>query len=132
MPKGKDRGLPSLETQAVAAHRAYLDALVSWDAALHMATCPICRPEGWSEAEGSRRCDTAEIEKERCRRLFRDLCDDLGYVPSGHGLALPDEKRSCRQADKPDQSTDIALDHPSKETTRTIARGPKTDQASES
>lgn len=30
-------------------------------------------------------------QKERRRVVFRDLCDELGYVPDGHDVALPPE-----------------------------------------
>ncbi|AEI04702.1 hypothetical protein OCA5_pOC16701350 (plasmid) [Afipia carboxidovorans OM5] len=83
----------SLEARTIAAHRAYLDALVAWELAVHQAACPICRPEQMSEDEHSRCCDTAEAEKERCRIAFRDLCQELGFVPTGHGIKLPPESR---------------------------------------
>ena len=95
MSRGKDGSKLFLETRTVAAQRAYLNALVEWDGVLHKASCPVCRPEGWSEDESARRCETAEIEKERCRLIFRGLCDDLGYVPAGYGVTLPDSDFPC-------------------------------------
>jgi hypothetical protein len=62
---------------------------------LAMATCPICRPEGLTEEEHALRCDSADTEKERRRVAFRDLCDDLGYVPKGYGVKLAPETKSC-------------------------------------
>ncbi len=90
-----------LETQAIAAHRAYVDALVAWERTIHRATCPVCRPEGLSDDEQGRQCDVAEADKERCRVAFRDLCDELGYVPKGHGIGVPadDQSRFCRKCD---------------------------------
>jgi hypothetical protein len=90
-----------LETQAVAAHRAYVEALVAWERSIHRATCPICRPKGVSDAEQGRRCEVAEAEKERCRAAFRDLCDELGYVPTGYGVHMPPEDQSnfCQKCD---------------------------------
>lgn len=78
----------SLESQTVAAHRAYVEALAAWEKVVHMASCPICRPEGLTDKDHERRCDSAELEKERRRIAFRDLCDELGYVPEGHGIGL--------------------------------------------
>ncbi len=95
MSRGRDRGQPSVETQAVAAQRAYLEALAAWDRTLHLMNCPICRPPEWSAEEGTRRCEAAEAEKERRRIVFRDLCDRLGYVPTGHGITLPDDSWPC-------------------------------------
>ncbi len=94
----------SLELQAVAAHRAYVEALAAWEQVFHMASCPICRPEGLTVEEHERRCHNAEIEKERRRVAFRDLCDELGYVPEGRGIALsapscPAARRMVRQSD---------------------------------
>ena len=90
-----------LETQAIAAHRAYVDALVAWERTIHRATCPVCRPKGVSDEEQGRQCDIAEADKERCRAAFRDLCDELGYVPKGHGIGVPaeDQSRFCRKCD---------------------------------
>jgi len=79
----------SLESQTVAAHRAYVEALAAWEKVVHMASCPICRPEGLTDKDHERRCDSAELEKERRRVAFRDLCDELGYVPEGRGIELP-------------------------------------------
>ncbi|WP_244624025.1 MULTISPECIES: hypothetical protein [unclassified Bosea (in: a-proteobacteria)] len=78
----------SLESRAVAAHRAYVEALAAWEHSFHVASCPICRPEGLTDEEHADRCDSAQIEKERRRLAFRDLCDELGYVPEGHGVEL--------------------------------------------
>lgn len=103
MASGKERRDNPLESQAVAAHRAYVNALAEWERAYHLASCPICLPEGVSDAEHTRRCESAETEKERRRVAFRDLCDELGYVPSGHSITLPTEGKSCpRQHDDAD------------------------------
>jgi hypothetical protein len=91
----KGRSQKLREARVVAAQRAYLDALVEWERMLHQIVCPACRPDGVSDAEQARRCRRAEAEKERLRLIFRDLCDELGYVPEGHGIALPDEGQSC-------------------------------------
>jgi hypothetical protein len=96
-----ERQETSLESKAVAAHRAYVEALATWEHVLHLATCPICRPEGLTDEEHAFRCESAQAEKERLRVAFRDLCDELGYVPKGHGVKLAPETRRCanRRAD---------------------------------
>lgn len=91
MAKAGERRDSALESQAVSAHRAYVEALASWERALHTASCPACWPEGTTEEEHLLRCASAEAEKERRRVIFRDLCDELGYLPDGHGVALPPE-----------------------------------------
>ena len=88
-----------LEARTIAAHRAYVTALAAWEWAVHRATCPICRSENVSTEQQQRLCDAAEAEKERCRAAFRDLCDELGFVPAGHGIGLPAEGRSCCRSD---------------------------------
>ncbi len=85
----------SLEARTIAAHRAYVTALVAWERTVHRATCPVCRTERASSEQQQSLCDAAEAEKERCRAAFRDLCDELGFVPTGHGIALPAEDQSC-------------------------------------
>ena len=75
----------SLESQAVDAHRAYVEALAEWERTFRAANCPARR----ADSERAQRCASAEAEKERRRVVFRDLCDELGYVPQGHGVALP-------------------------------------------
>lgn len=89
MARARKRRDSSLESQAIAAHRAYVEALASWERALHTANCPACSPEGTTEEERLLGCASARAEKERRRVVFRDLCDELGYVPAGHGVALP-------------------------------------------
>jgi hypothetical protein len=85
----------SLEARTIAAHRAYVTALVAWERTIHRATCPVCRPEHVATEDLRGLCAAAEAEKERCRIAFRDLCDEFGFVPTGHGIALPAEDQSC-------------------------------------
>ena len=85
----------SLEARTIAAHRAYVTALVAWERTVHQATCPVCRSQQLSNEQQQRLCDAAEAEKERCRAAFRELCDQLGFVPTGHGIGLPAEGQSC-------------------------------------
>ncbi len=95
MVRGTELNPKSLEMKTVAAHRAYVEALAAWEHVFHLASCPICRPEGLSEEEHVVRCASAETEKERRRIVFRDLCDELGYVPSGHGVKLSPARKPC-------------------------------------
>jgi hypothetical protein len=97
MARTTERRESSIESQAVAAHRAYVEALAEWERVLHASDCPTCRPEGTTDQEHTLRCTSAEAEKERRRVCFRDLCDELGYVPHGHGVALPAENCPARE-----------------------------------
>ncbi len=85
----RERRETSLVSRALTAHRAYIEALAALERAVHIANCPVCRPEGTTDREHALRRGSAEAEKERRRVLFRDLCDDLGYIPVGQGIALP-------------------------------------------
>lgn len=84
----------SLEERAVAAHRVYLDALMAWECTFHRMNCALCGPSDLSENERAEACDAAEAEKEARRIAFRDLCDELGYIPAGRDIALPAENTS--------------------------------------
>jgi hypothetical protein len=84
-----ERGDTSLESQAVAAHRAYIEALAAWERAYRAMSRPARRRESDDDESRALRCASAEAEKERRRVVFRDLCEALGYVPGGHGVALP-------------------------------------------
>lgn len=95
MPRFREAQHGSLEARTIAAHGAYMTALVAWERAVRRATCPICRSEHVPAEEHELLCDAAEVEKERRRTVFRDLCDELGFVPTGHGIALPSEDQSC-------------------------------------
>jgi hypothetical protein len=85
----------SLKARTISAHRAYVTALMAWERIVHRATCSVCRTEDVSPEQQQRQCDAAEAEKKRCRAAFRDLCDELGFVPTGHGVALPPEDLFC-------------------------------------
>lgn len=89
MASGEERQDNSLESHAVAAHRAYLKALADWERAFDAANRPGCSMDDATDSDRAVRCASAEAEKERRRVVFRDLCDELGYVPQGHGVALP-------------------------------------------
>jgi hypothetical protein len=81
-----EQRISALETKAVAAHRAYIEALAKWERAFHAAHNSTRRTDGASDPGNLVRCASAEAEKERRRIVFRDLCDALGYVPEGHGV----------------------------------------------
>jgi hypothetical protein len=78
----------TLVARTVQAHRAYVAALSTFESSVHLATCPACRSAGVTVEEYVRRSSAAEAEKERKRVVFRGLCDELGYVPEGHGVAV--------------------------------------------
>lgn len=84
----------SLEDDTIDAHRAYLQALLAWERTAHEATCPICCSKVMSAEDYERAIVAAEAHKEACRVRFRDLVDQLGYVPRREDLALPDERYS--------------------------------------
>ena len=83
----------SLEGETIDAHRAYLQALLAWERTAHEAACPHCGSKTMS-TEYERAIVAAEAHKEACRMRFRDLVDQLGYVPRREDLALPDERYS--------------------------------------
>jgi hypothetical protein len=84
----------SLEVETIAAHRAYLQALLAWERTAHEAACPICGSKTTSAEDYERAIVATEAHKEACRVRFRDLVDQLGYVPRREDLALPDERYS--------------------------------------
>lgn len=91
MPKSETAQEGSLEARTITAHRAYLTALLAWERIVHQVTCPVCGSEDMPKAQQESLCAAAEAEKERCRAAFRDFCNELGFVPTGHGVGLPSE-----------------------------------------
>lgn len=71
-----------LEAQTRAAHRAYLDALEAWEQALQQLAAATERGSAREIETHTNACNNAELEKERRRIVFRDLCDALGHIPS--------------------------------------------------
>ena len=65
----------ALVSRTIAAHRAYLRALLEWERLIDST------PE-ISDPEVRLACARAEVHKETCRRVFRDLIDELGFLPS--------------------------------------------------
>lgn len=89
MVGGEERRDKALESQTAAAHRTYLEALADWERAFDAANHPAGGTHVAAGRESALRCAAAEAEKERRRVIFRDLYDQLGYVPRRHGVALP-------------------------------------------
>lgn len=73
-----------LEARTIAAHRAYIDALTTWERLVEAG------PTGSDNVHAEVR-EAAEVSKEDCRIAFRALLDELGYVPSGSNIGLPNE-----------------------------------------
>ena len=93
--QGRPQSDDELAARTIAAHRSYLNALIVWERALHAIGCNLCQPPGLSSQELVEIAEHAEAEKERWRVAFRDLTAELGYVPRGEGIALPDQEHGC-------------------------------------
>lgn len=88
---------PSLATRVIAAHRTYILALLACEKAVHEVDCPICGPTAGSRDERLIRALKSATDKEACRVVFRDLLNELGSLPEGLTIPLPDsEDWSCR------------------------------------
>jgi hypothetical protein len=76
-------GLTDLEERAREAHRDYLEALWQWEDVRRLPSCNgnSCADDPLNERQ--LRCNDAEARKERRRVVFRNLCDELGYLPAG-------------------------------------------------
>lgn len=100
MPALKAQAKKALEARTMTAHRAYLDALLVWERAKHLAICPSCRSNGLTDIELERRCNDAAAHTAVCRTAFRDLCGQLGYIPQlPFCMPKEDETRClCKQA----------------------------------
>lgn len=71
----------ALEVGTIAAHRAYIGALTAWERLVEAN-------ETGTGAEYMRACADAEARKEERRVAFRDLLDELGYLPSLNGPSI--------------------------------------------
>lgn len=71
----------ALEARTIAAHRAYIDALTAWERLVEAS-------ETETGVERDRAYADAEARKEERRVVFRDLLDELGYLPSLSGSKL--------------------------------------------
>lgn len=91
MTPALDRQRDDLEARAVGAHRAYVVALVALEDAIHRRSKAMAAADREAFDDGADFCHEAELRKEACRIAFRDLIDQLGYVPKGQGIALPSE-----------------------------------------
>lgn len=72
-----------LKPRTIAAHRAYIEAFTAWERLVENG--PMGSDEDHAEV-----CAAAEARKETCRLAFRDLVDELGYVPSRSDIGLRD------------------------------------------
>ena len=70
-PAGSENALVA---RTIAAHRAYLKAL-------HDLELLIDSVSEFPGSEFTLACARAEAHKEACRRIFRDLVDELGFLP---------------------------------------------------
>ena len=86
MREGADRD-EALERSAIAAHTAYIEALTIYE---HLSDgTTSCLVEVDRDRESA--CEAAGEWKEMCRVAFRDLLDQLGYLPRGLTATLPSE-----------------------------------------
>ena len=92
MELGRDARCGDLESRTVEAHRAYLDAFIAWETIEHGRACSAkIDRDRESSANMADACDEAERRKETSRVAFRDLINQLGYLPKIRGIKLPDE-----------------------------------------
>lgn len=84
----------SLERRTIEAHRSYLAILVAVERARHRAICPACAAR--SNDAGNEVLEAEEWHVETYRTRFRDLLDELGYMPSDLAASLPDiDETTC-------------------------------------
>ncbi len=88
-------GTRALEQRTIAAHRAYLDALIVLERIAHAATCPKCAPTEFADVAPTQAHSTADAHKEVCRTAFRDLLGQLGHIPRELTAALPKGEAWC-------------------------------------
>jgi hypothetical protein len=88
-------GMQTLEQRTVAAHRAYLDALIVLERIAHAETCPECASIEFTDVEQTQAYATADARKEVCRTAFRDLLGQLGHIPRELTAALPKGEAWC-------------------------------------
>lgn len=87
----------ALELMIVAAHRAYLTALVDWEQASHEADCGECRCRDITPEDYRLLCEELAAETTRRRALFMNLWDDLGFLPKPLLVKIPAGDRACAQ-----------------------------------
>lgn len=84
----------SLERRTIEAHRSYLDVLVAVERARHRAICPACAARAGDA--GGELLEAGAWHIETCRARFRDLLDELGYMPPDLSASLPDaDETAC-------------------------------------
>lgn len=85
-----------LERRTIAAHRAYIEALVALERVRHAAACPVCAASVTRDADPTDAYGPAALRKEACRAAFRALLDELGRMPTSLSAALPSrDERAC-------------------------------------
>lgn len=91
MRDGADRD-EALERSAIAAHTAYIEALAIYERLFDGTTsCPEV------DRDRENACEAAGEWKEMCRVAFRDLLDQLGYLPRGLTATLHASVRCCSE-----------------------------------
>lgn len=91
MRDGVDRD-EALERRAITAHTAYIEALTIYEHLFDGLTSCTDVDRDREDA-----CEAAGEWKEMCRIAFRDLLDELGYVPCGLTATLPSEATAREQ-----------------------------------
>lgn len=92
MRDGADRD-EALERRAIAAHTVYIEALTIYERLLDSTTSS---PEVDRDRKDAR--EAAGEWKEMCRVAFRDLLDELGYLPRGLTAMLPSDAAAIEQS----------------------------------
>src|SRR5690349_12058645 len=85
----------ALELLTIAAHRAYMAALVDWERASHEADCPDCRCQDISAGDYRILCEDLAAETARRREIFTNLREELGFLPKPMLVKIPAEDRTC-------------------------------------
>lgn len=85
----------TLELLTVAAHRAYLAALVDWEQASHETDCPECRCHDISTDEYRVLCEDLAAETARRRGIFMSFWNELGFLPKPLLVKIPADDRTC-------------------------------------
>jgi hypothetical protein len=70
-----------LEARTIVAHREYLEAFAAWEAAASRCERGECSLSAEERARFERASEVAKALTEQARIAFRDLLDELGYIP---------------------------------------------------
>ncbi len=93
MKKDADPETSDLEKRTVEAHRSYIAALAELEEIELLLCRSSCKDQNSLE-KYQQSYRSAEERKEKLRVVFRDLCNELGYIPQGYGIGLPEEPRT--------------------------------------